>query len=288
MNTLYVRLKNCLLYSHLTSIVIFSCAMTTASASEGLLSSITKASESRAIEQCVTNINKNPEETLDTATRLYETSLCYLCVGCDIGLDQGKIFQQLDLGSIVLDSTYDTAYKLMQQAAELGGRHADYGLATLIYINDVSDNKLTKHEIISQKLQTFKDKLKAEGKYSEQGFKESREVIIKEANLKRHALDFNIEIYTRLLKAAQEGYVPAQFALSEVFARGVGISTNKVQAYAWAATAVAQNPPFGSDRRDRLALYMNPFEITEAESLAEQYMKEHTNIFDRSSVTVMR
>ena len=76
--------------------------------------------------------------------------------------------------------------------------------------------------------------------------------------------------------------------LSQVYSRGVGVAPDKVKAYAWAATAVAQNPPFGSDRRDVHALNMDTSELFEAESLADQYMKEYTNIFDRASVTVMR
>ena len=61
-----------------------------------------------------------------------------------------------------------------------------------------------------------------------------------------------------------------------------------MKAYAWAATAVAQNPPFGSLRRDEKAENLDDVELNKAEAIAEQYMKSYTNIFDRSSVTVMR
>lgn len=66
------------------------------------------------------------------------------------------------------------------------------------------------------------------------------------------------------------------------------VLTVGVKAYAWAATAVAQSPLFGSLRRNGKAVNLDDVELNEAESITEQYMKKNTNIFNRSSVTVMR
>lgn len=91
-----------------------------------------------------------------------------------------------------------------------------------------------------------------------------------------------------MLHAAKQGYIPAQFALSEVYFKGIGVVADNVQAYAWAATAVAQNPPFGSLRRDEKAVNLDNIKLNQAEAFAEEYIKKYTSIFDSSSVAVMR
>ena len=105
---------------------------------------------------------------------------------------------------------------------------------------------------------------------------------------KQHRKDFSVDIHRNLLVAAKQGYIPAQFALSEIYYNGIGVSPNVIQAYAWAATAVAQNPPFGSIRRDEKAAKLNALELNEADAIAEEYMKKYTAIFDSASFTVMR
>ncbi len=274
--------KSLLLFS------IYICSSALVSAAENVLSNITQISNMKVIEQCVAEVNNYPDDALDTAERLYQTSVCYFCAGCEIEVDNGRIFEENQTNTFVLDDTYIIAYKLMQQAAELGSRQASYALAVLIYAKDLSENKLTKEHIATQALDIFKNSVDRDEKLTSDELDKDAEAVKNEVYAKQHELDFNTEIYVRLLNAAREGHMPAQFALSEVYNRGIGVTPNKVHAYAWAATAVAQNPPFGSERRDNRAVNMNSFELSEAESLAEQFMKEYTDIFDRSSITVMR
>ena len=270
----------------LTSIYISS--STLVSAAENVLSNIAQTSNMKIIEQCVAEVNQYPDDAIDTAERLYQTSVCYFCTGCDIEADNGRMFEENQKNTFVSDDTYITAYKLMQQAVELGNRQANYGLAVLIYAKDLSENKLTKEHIAIQAVDNYKNSIEKEEKLTNEELDKDAEAIKNEAYTKQHELDFNTEIHARLLSAAKKGHMPAQFALSEIYNRGIGVKPNKVHAYAWAATAVAQNPPFGSDRRDNRAVDMNSFELSEAESLAEQFMKKYTDIFDRSSITVMR
>ena len=269
-------------------ISIYTCSSALVSAAENVLSNIAQTSNMKVIEQCVAKVNHYPDDALDTAERLYQTSVCYFCAGCEIEADNGSIFEENQKNSVVLDDTYITAYKLMQQAVELGSRQASYGLAVLIYAKDLSENKLTKEHIATHAVDNYKNSVDRKEKLTSEELDKGAEAIKNEAYTKQHELDFNTEIHVRLLSAAKEGHMPAQFALSEIYNRGIGVRPNKVHAYAWAATAVAQTPPFGSERRDNRAVDMNSFELSEAESLAEQFMKKYTDIFDRSSITVMR
>ena len=195
------------------------------------------------------------------------------------------MFEDNQAYSITLGGTYATSYKLMQQAAELGSAQANYGLAVLIYVMDLSNNKRTKQQIVDTQAARYENNLEKPKTGKEINSTDALEHDIGKIS---EDLEFNSEIQIRLLNAARTGHIPAQFALSEVYSQGIGVIQNKIQAYAWAATAVAQNPPFGSYRRDHHAIEMDYFELNEAESLAEQFMKEYTDIFDRSSITVMR
>ena len=277
----------------LFSIAAYSCSATITFAAEDVFSTMNQTTNMKNVERCVAKINQYADDALGTASRLYQTSMCYFCVNCNLEADQGELFQKYiprkyKYRSVSLNESFGTAYKLMQQAADLGDRKANYGLAVMIYAKGLNENKLTKELIAVKEFSKFKKKLETKEKFSEEEFEKSEKAIIKDVYSKRHELDFDAEIQIRLLNAARDGYIPAQFALGEIYSNGIGIAPNKVEAYAWAATAVAQNPPFGSDRRDDLAIRMDSFEINEAESLAEEYMKKYTDIFDRSSITVMR
>ena len=189
--------------------------------------------------------------------------------------------------NINLDESYETAYRLMEQAADLGGEQANYGLAVLIYVSELSKHKITKDQIAVKEIEKKLNEISNE-QLTDEELDIKVEELKKKVLTKQHDLDFSNEIHARLLMAAKQGHIPSQFALSQVFSRGVGVTPDKVKAYAWAAAAVAQNPPFGSERRDLHAENMNSSELFEAESLADEYMKKYTDIFDRSSVTVLR
>jgi len=258
-----------------------------ATSGDAVLSLIAQSTDIKNIEQCVADVNQTSDDSLDTASRIYQTSVCYFCIGCDLEVDNGQVFEGNQVYPLKFDETYATSYRLMQQAAELGSKQANYGLAVFIYAMDLSNNKHTKQQIADKEIENSNNDPKKSNANSGNKLVAANE-FKQELNKASEDLEFNSEIQIRLLNAARKGHIPAQFALSEVYSQGIGVAQNKMQAYAWAATAVAQNPPFGSYRREHHAANMDYFELNEAESLAEQFMKKYTDIFDRSSVTVMR
>ena len=284
MKIYFATIQKCLLKATLSLFVLNICINATlVVASDNVLSSIAQITDLKNIEQCVADVNQLPDDSLDTASRIYQTSLCYFCIGCSLEVGNGRMFEENQTSSINLDDVYATSYKLMQQAAELGSVQANYGLAVLIYAMDLSNNKRTKQQIAyAHTVNSDKNLDKANNEI------DSTDALKQDISKISEDLEFNSEIHIRLLNAARKGHIPAQFALSEVYSQGIGVHRNKVQAYAWAATAVAQNPPFGSYRREQHAINMDYFELNEAESLAERFMKEYTDIFERSSITVMR
>ena len=188
--------------------------------------------------------------------------------------------------TILSAQTYQTAHSLISQAADLDNREAYYGLAVLQFTLELSKNrqseiKFTDNNISVDNLELSQEQIKSDSQ-------EIRDDLIEVVFKKSYKTKFSPQIYQYLLVAAKSGYVPAQFAISEVYFKGIGVIPDEVQAYAWAATAVAQNPPFGSHRRDEKAVGLDNSELNEAESFAEEYMKNYTDLFDYSPVTVMR
>ncbi len=165
--------------------------------------------------------------------------------------------------------------------------NAYYGLAVLRYVSELSNNRKSKTEILKNEKILF-ERNNENSKQTKEDTQASVDTLINDIFQKSHKADFSQEIQRYLLLAAKQGYIPAQFALGEVYFKGIGVAPDNVQAYAWAATAVAQNPPFGSLRRDEKAINLDNIKLNQAEAFAEEYMKKYTNIFDRSSVTVMR
>lgn len=253
------------------------------SLAEDILSNISDSANSVAIDQCVKDVNQSADDGLDTAARLYKTGMCHFCVDCDFEVDNGYLFladvpNSGILKNISSSENYVTAHLLITQAAGLGNSEAYYGLAVLQYVSDLSNNRRPKTDIFNNEYtkQTKEDAQTLVGALTKDVFQKSDKK------------DFSQEIQRYLLLAAKQGYIPAQFALSEVYFKGIGVVPDNVQAYAWAATAVAQNPPFGSLRRDEKAINLDNIKLNQAEAFAEEYMKKYTSIFDRSSVTVMR
>lgn len=267
--------------------LILGFVSTSAISAESVLEVISDTQNSQEIDHCVLKINESADDSLSTAERLYQTGICYLCAGCDLESDNGNLFQNRFSTRPNAKDNYEIAYKLMQQSADLGSQSSNYGLAVLMFSKNLDENKITKDKIVARVFQEFKSEEQNKG-LEEDALDTALDSIKNKVYAEKHDLDFSDEIHLRLLNAARDGHIPAQFALSEVYSKGIGVAPNKVHAYAWAATAVAQNPPFGSDRRDTHAINLDSFEINEAESLAVEFMKDHTTIFDRSSVTVMR
>ncbi|MBT8124406.1 MAG: hypothetical protein KJO81_06235 [Gammaproteobacteria bacterium] len=264
----------------------------TAVLAEDIFSDITNSADSAVIDKCVKDVNQSADDGLDTAERLYQTGMCHFCINCDFEADNGYIFladvpNSGLLTQISTSENYETANTLITQAAGLGNHEAYYGLAVLRYVSELSNNRKSKTEILKNENILF-ERNNENSKQTKEDTQASVDTLINDIFQKSHKADFSQEIQRYLLLAAKQGYIPAQFALGEVYFKGIGVAPDNVQAYAWAATAVAQNPPFGSLRRDEKAINLDNIKLNQAEAIAEEYMKKYTNIFDRSSVTVMR
>ena len=279
--------------------IVITCFLFTALvlAEEHVLSVIINGSDDKTIEQCVLEVNKNSDSNLDTATRLYLTGTCYFCIACDFEADNGEIFTVQDLGEFVSDQNYETAHKLITQAAGLGNAKAYYSLAILTYVEDLHKKRKSRIDITEKYISSMQNDIKqlnfqvnknSDEFIDEEEAQQRIEKLESEIYKKQHRKDFSADIHRNMLVAAKQGYAPAQFALSEIYYNGIGVSPDVIQAYAWAATAVAQNPPFGSIRRDEKATSLNALELNEANAIAEEYMKKYTAIFDSSSFTIMR
>ncbi|QMU60567.1 MAG: hypothetical protein GKR92_02190 [Gammaproteobacteria bacterium] len=258
-------------------------------AADSFSSKLIDSTNNTVIDQCVKNVNQTSDDGLDTADRLYQTGMCHFCVKCNFEMDNGQLFlvnDELWQGKLPYEA-YKTAYGLISQAAGLGDRTANYGLAVLLYVSDLTNNRLSKIEISKNKTDSYRNTIKNE-ELTDEEVQQSIDKITERIYEKNDKQDFSPEIHKHLLVAAKQGYMPAQFALGEVYFRGIGVTPDAVQAYAWAATAVAQNPPFGSFRRDEKATNLDHVKLNEAEAIAEEYMKKYTNIYDSSSISAMR
>lgn len=266
-------------------------ATTSAVASNDIFSNISVTASNDKINQCVKEVNQAADDDLNTATRLYQTGMCYFCIECDFEADNGELFlvneTTEDLTELSSHKNYETAHKLILQAAGLGNHQAFYGLAVLLYTSGLSDHRKTQSELMQIEM-AAEDEISNNSKQAEDKSAKQSDSVFEDILKKSHNSDYSQQIHRHLLVAAKQGYLPAQFALSEVYSKGIGVNQDAVQAYAWAATAVAQNPPFGSLRRDEKAIDLDNIKLNQAESIAEEYMKNYTNIYDRASVTVMR
>ncbi len=261
------------------------------SATDDIFSQIINTADEDIVELCVRGINNTSDDSLTTSARIYQMGMCHFCVDCNYEADNGQLFLADDvdrklLEELSLSENYKIAYKLISQAAELDYREANYGLAVLLYVKDLGKSRQYEFD----KFESKQDSLKKVNNISEaeKNSHDSMHMLIKDVFEKSTNNSFNQQIHKHLLLAAKQGYMPAQFALSEAYFKGIGIQIDDIEAYAWASAAVAQNPPFGSLRRDEKAINLDNEMRNKAEDLAEEYIKNYTSIFDSSSVSIKR
>jgi len=72
-------------------------------------------------------------------------------------------------------------------------------------------------------------------------------------------------------RAAEQGYALAQNNLGGIYANGLGVRQNNVQAYMWATLAASQNVELGVKGKDFLVKKMTPAQIAEAQRLAREW-----------------
>lgn len=258
-------------------------SLTSVFAANDVFSKIINTTNEDVVDVCVKEVNKTSDESLNTAARLYSMGMCHFCVDCNYEEDNGHIFSINSFDSSALDNVtsdekYSTAQKLITQAAELGYADAYYSLAVMLYVKDLGQGRQFE-TIVNENEDGSLRKIK-NNRESEENNSNTVGVLLKSVYEKPSSHVFNHQIHKHLLTAAKQGYMPAQFALSEVYFKGIGIKPNVIQAYAWASVAVAQNPPFGSLRRDEKAVNFDNDQIIRAEALAEEYTKQYSNIFD--------
>ncbi|MFK7816244.1 MAG: tetratricopeptide repeat protein, partial [Gammaproteobacteria bacterium] len=233
-------------------------------------------------------INNISEDSLDTAARTYYMGMCHFCIDCNYEIDNGQLFlvnnfDSKTLEEVSLSDAYEIAHRLLTQAANLGHRDAYYSLAIMLYVQDLGQSRQYEVQVLEDE-QSTQNKSSRSNTELEENSLNSIDALFGVALLKTNNNGFNQQIHKYLLVAAKQGYMPAQFALSEVYFKGIGVEPDDIQAYAWASVAVAQNPPFGSLRRDEKATNFDNVMLNEAEALADEYMKKYSNIFENSSI----
>jgi TPR repeat protein len=83
----------------------------------------------------------------------------------------------------------------------------------------------------------------------------------------RGAPQSDVEAVKWYLKAADQGYAPAQLNLGTLYAKGRGVPLDYVQAYVWFSLSAAQGIPQAGKNRELAARLMTPAQIAEAEAL---------------------
>ena len=76
-------------------------------------------------------------------------------------------------------------------------------------------------------------------------------------------------------RAAEEGFVMAQYRLGTMYAGGWGVAKDYIQAYKWIEIAAAKGDESYREGRDILTKQMTPAQVAEAQKLAREWMGEH-------------
>jgi hypothetical protein len=72
-------------------------------------------------------------------------------------------------------------------------------------------------------------------------------------------------------KAADQGYADAQSNLGRMYAKGLGVPQDYVQAHMWFNLAAAKGDADAIKNRDRVSTMMTPAQIAEAQKLAREW-----------------
>ena len=79
------------------------------------------------------------------------------------------------------------------------------------------------------------------------------------------------EAFKLLLRSAEHGYGYAQDYLGDMYAEGLGVPVDNVQAYFWHDRAAAQGVQNAAEKRDLIAKLLTPDEIAQAQKLAREW-----------------
>ncbi len=76
-------------------------------------------------------------------------------------------------------------------------------------------------------------------------------------------------------EAAEQGYAAAQSNLGAMYGNGRGVARNDVLAYMWSDLAAIQGYQQGEENRQKIALKMTRWQISEARRLAQEWIDAH-------------
>ena len=76
-------------------------------------------------------------------------------------------------------------------------------------------------------------------------------------------------------KAAEQGYVDAQYKLGVMYEKSYGVPHDYVRAHMWFDLAASQGHEISAKDRDIAAENMTPADIAEAQRLAREWMEKY-------------
>jgi TPR repeat protein len=79
------------------------------------------------------------------------------------------------------------------------------------------------------------------------------------------------EAFKLRLRSAEHGYRYAQDYLGSMYALGLGVPVDNLQAYFWHDRAAAQGVQSAAEKRDLIAKLLTPDEIAQAQKLAQEW-----------------
>ena len=85
----------------------------------------------------------------------------------------------------------------------------------------------------------------------------------------------------RCESAAEEGEVQAQFDLGLMYANGLGLPQDLIQAYRWISLSSTAGNAAASDLQKQLAQQMTPEQIAEAERLVREWQEKRKKEWHR-------
>ncbi len=76
---------------------------------------------------------------------------------------------------------------------------------------------------------------------------------------------------------AEEGHDDAQYKIGKLYREGLGVGVNYVEAYKWYYIVAKKGYGGGAKYMKMLRREINPAQVSRAEKMARQWMKEHEN-----------
>lgn len=159
---------------------------------------------------------------------------------------------------------HTTAYQKIKAAAELGNLHAQNDLAVLYrYGNGTSQN----YQKAAKWFREAAAKGNAESQYGLGRLYALGLGVLQDYNKA-------VELYK---KSAEQDYTFAQFQLGTHYFMGLGVTKDPIQAHMWLNLAASSGHERAAETRDKLAQTLTRHQISEARTLAKDWVENHRN-----------